>query len=137
MDATVREVQQETGQASSANTMEQQGRQAITERETRRMLRHVGLEGESDEDEVTSRDRSPDHVVLFFVELAPNSTSGGAKCRLPCCTKIIRPGIYRVAVNPGTNGPSWLRGSNKTSGIVLFSSHPISSFVWYYRLVRD
>lgn len=65
--------------------------QTIIEQETRRTLRHVGLEEDSDSNAPFSNDRDPDHIVLFFIEIAPTSTSGGAKWKLPPCTRTTRP----------------------------------------------
>lgn len=97
--------------ASTAEDMEQQ----VIERETRRLRRHLGLGETSDE----PNSSPPEHVVLFIIEIAPDS-SRGAKCRLPSCPKTIRPEEYRVAMNPGMNGPSWVRTSNQNSGYSTF-----------------
>jgi hypothetical protein len=51
----------------------------------------------------------PEIQPLFFIELAPDSTRRGAKCRLYTCGKNIYPGELRVALNPGMS--SWHRMS--------------------------
>lgn len=37
---------------------------------------------------------------LFFIEVAPDSSRRGANCKLPGCSDLIRPGAYRLALNP-------------------------------------
>lgn len=90
MHGAVRESQEGNGPASPADPTEQQGQQTIIEQETRRTLRHVGLEGDSDSKAPFSNDRDPDHIVLFFIGIAPTSTSRGAKWKLPSCTQTTR-----------------------------------------------
>ena len=45
----------------------------------------------------------PRTVVLFFIELAPNSARRGAACQHINCTDRIEEGSYRIAVHPGMN----------------------------------
>ncbi|KAH7092404.1 hypothetical protein FB567DRAFT_517137 [Paraphoma chrysanthemicola] len=49
------------------------------------------------------REEEGSPVVLFFVELAPHSSRGGARCRHPTCVEVIKGGSYRIAVHPGDN----------------------------------
>jgi hypothetical protein len=94
--------------AFAAEDMEQR----VIEREIQRLRRHLGLEETPDEPKLSP----PDQVALFFIEITPGS-SRGAKCKLPSCSKNIRRREYRVALNPGMNGPSWVRTANQNSGI--------------------
>jgi hypothetical protein len=48
-------------------------------------------------------ERHPRNAVLFFIELAPYSTSRGAACQHITCDDRIEEDSYRIAVHPGGN----------------------------------
>lgn len=77
--------------------------------ETKRLRRHLGL---AESPGMPPR-TPPACTPLFFVERAPSSRTG-AKCQLPCCSDRIRPGQYRVALNPGMN--TSMQYSSQNSG---------------------
>lgn len=73
--------------------------------ERKRLIRHLGLENTS----VGQPSRAANPVPsLFFIESAPCSTRG-AKCRLPGCEGMIRPGDLRLAMHPGMDEGYWGR----------------------------
>ena len=90
--------------ASSAEALEE-----IIKDVTKRLRRHLGL-GESPGMPPGS---PPDCAPIFFIERAPSSRNG-ASCQLPRCSDRIRPGEYRVALNPGMNIST--RYSSQNSG---------------------
>lgn len=61
--------------------------------------------------------------ALFFVELAPTSNSGSG-CKLPTCARgPIRPGDYRIALNPSMDDNNPMRGREGSAGS---TNHPNS-----------
>jgi hypothetical protein len=86
--------------------------EATLRNESQRLRRHIGL---GDSPGMPAPGDPPECVVLFFIEGAPHSRNGAA-CRLPACAERISPGEYRLALNPGMSGPTWVQASNKNSG---------------------
>jgi hypothetical protein len=86
--------------------------QATLRWETLQLRRHIGL---GDSPGMPPPADPPACIVLFFIERAPDSRNGAA-CKLPTCTERIWPGEYRLALNPGMSGPTWVQASNKNSG---------------------
>lgn len=58
----------------------------------------------------------PHTEALFFVELAPSSDSGSG-CKLPTCARgPVRPGDYRIALNPSMDDNNPMRGREGSAG---------------------
>lgn len=78
--------------------------------EARYLRRHLGLP--------TSPGQSAEEISgpapLFFVEITPYSNKGGAKCKLPGCSELIRQGKYRLALCPGMDPLSSRYGKQST-----------------------
>lgn len=97
-----------------------------TEQHERSLRRHLGL---PDAQGMTPPAREGP-APLFFIEVAPGR-GRAAQCQLPGCFEIIRPGTYRLALNPSMD-----YGSQKKAGTAN-PSLTLSAACLAYALLLD